>query len=53
MLKVSAKTDFPSRDNEFPGKLDFCDLSVKCEYFLQVYYLRKKTPVFAETFNTY
>ncbi len=44
---------FPFWDNEFAGKLDFCDLSVKCGHFLQVYYLGKETSAFAENFSIY
>jgi hypothetical protein len=51
--KFQQKQVFRFWDNEFAEKLDFCDLFVKCEYFLEVYYLRKETSVFAETFNTY
>jgi hypothetical protein len=44
---------FPSRDNKLARNIHISQRDHGIGVFLKVYYLRKETPVFSETFNTY
>ncbi len=52
-LKVSAKKKFLFRDIEFSSKLDFSDVSIAGDYFLDIQYLDKRTFFLAEAFKIF
>jgi hypothetical protein len=44
---------FLFRDIEFSSKLDFCDVSIAGDYFLDIQYLDKRTFFLAEAFRIF
>jgi hypothetical protein len=49
ILQVSVERMFLCRDIEFPSILDFCDMPVANDYFLDIQYLDKGTFFSAKT----